>query len=163
MALSASARVNEKLYHARLLHDMAQSAAADSVAQAAAKLALQHAAVHAAYAAFQLFVREISESVKIKTRIETLQDLQAELKKEGRSHAVAETLAQQLVSQGSWLQQLQKAQDKTLFLHAAEVASHNNPLAVKQMDGDDEDLSLAHILQQFHAFLLEQRSYLQEW
>lgn len=162
MALSASARVNEKLYHARLLHNLAESSATQTVEDAARKMALQHAAVHATYAAYLLFVREIAESVKIKTPVETLADLQATLKKDGRQHAVAETLQGLLQQSASWLSQLHRAREATLFIQH-DIASSKDPLAVKVVEQTDEIMPLLNILQNFQQFILEQRSYLQEW
>lgn len=162
MALSASARVNEKLYHARLLHNLAESSATQTVEDAARKMALQHAAVHATYAAYLLFVREIAESVKIKTPVETLADLQATLKKDGRQHAVVETLQGLLAEPQTWLAQLIKARQATLFIQQDAPVSHD-PLAVKVLDHSDDIMPLLNILQNFQQFILEQRSYLQEW
>lgn len=161
MALSAAACVNEKLYHVSLLLQLADQTDHHNVVDAARHLALQHAAVNALYTAFQLFLQEVAESVKLRQPVQTLAQLREILQQDGRSHAVPETLNVLAAEPQSWLSALFRAQQGTLFADVAERHHDHDPLAVKVIS--DSEMATADILSAFQQFVLQQRDYLQEW
>jgi hypothetical protein len=167
MSASLSGIVNQHLFHAKLLLEMADSlaeeqATADKTAAfAPVKIAaLENSSVSATFHAYQAFLIEVANSCQIKSAICTVEQLADLLAAEGRSHAVVANLIE-LSHRESWLSAL-TGQYHDLLTKSPQAKTAVNSSMIALSDSTPA-MDIGQIIEQFQTFITGQRAYLQEW
>ena len=158
MAASLSGLVNQHLFHAKLLLEIADSLTDESF-KAAKIAALENSAVVALERTVNAFVLEVADSCQVKEGITDLHSLDAALNAEGRSHAVVSSLVE-LSQNPSWLSELEQ-QSLSLVSKSPNITKHSNQMIA--LSEASMAMDIGQMIEECEAFITTQREFLQEW
>lgn len=169
--VSDFSRVNQRLLQSRFLLQQARNLSQEFLSPLQHEALINSVLMHLKLALI-FYWRELGSYSRLKNayQIQSLQDLQAELKKQNLHSQTVEELIDLQAARGSWLRRLQTAiNDLTLsespLPEAKAFAVNDNQIPLVQME-DDESLSLddlEKLIQEFMLLTQRQRVVLAEF